>query len=391
MSATAPLAGVRIIDLTWAISGPFATMLLADLGAEVIKAEPPGGDMARSIPPHRFHDDSSFFLSVNRNKKSVVLDLKTPDGQAALDELVTNSDVVYSNFSPEATRRLGLDYDRLRELNPSIIASRIYGFHDEPPYEDLPAFDSVVQAMGGIMSITGPEDGPGVRVGYQIGDLGGGLYSALATLSALYARTITGKGREVDVSLFDSQISLLTWQAQNYLISGEVPGPLGTKHPMIVPNQAFPTADGRQIVVSPTGEKFWRSFCAAIERPDLTADPRFADSSQRHTNRDALDAILNDVFRQRNRDIWLDVLTNNGIPAAPVLDVAEAVNHPLTRLRDMIVNVPHPLGGTLDLIGNPMKTGHPQTFTAPPTLGQHTRDVLTRPSKRPRNPHSEQA
>lgn len=378
MPSTAPLAGVRVIDLTWVIAGPFATMMLADLGAEVIKVEPPGGDMARSIPPHRFHDDSTFFLSVNRNKKSIVLDLKTDADRETLDDLIRTGDVVYSNFSPRATRRLGLGYERLRELNPSIIASRIYGFHDEPPYDELPAFDSVVQAMGGIMSITGEEGGDGVRVGYQIGDLGGGLYSALATLSALYHRAATGEGREVEVSLFDSQLSLLTWQAQNYLVSGRVPGPLGTKHPMIVPNQAFRTADGRQIVVSPTGEKFWRLFCTAIDRADLAGDPRFGDGTLRHANRTELDAILTTEFAKRDRDTWLDILTGHGIPAAPVLDVAEALAHPLTAVRDMLVDVPHPQGGTLSLVGNPMKTGGPQTFTAPPPLGHHDAEIRAR-------------
>jgi len=374
-AATPPLAGVRIVDLTWVIAGPFATMLLADLGAEVIKVEPPGGDMARAIPPYRFHDDSAFFLSVNRNKKSIVLDLKDAGDRAVLDELISVSDVVYSNYSPQATRRLGLDYERLRTLNPSVIASRIFGFHDEPPYDELPAFDSVVQAMGGTMSITGPEGGPGVRVGYQIGDLGGGLYSALATVAALHDRARTGEGREVNVSLFDSQLSLLTWQAQNHLVSGDVPGPLGTKHPMIVPNQAFPTADGRQIVVSATGEKFWRRLCAAIDRPELADDPRFTSAERRHANRADLDALLDATFRERDRDDWLDVLTRNGIPSGPVLDVAEAVAHPLARLRDMVVTVDHPQGGRLDLIGNPMKTGHPETFTAPPPLGRNGEEI----------------
>lgn len=371
-----PLQGIRVLDLTWVLAGPFATMMLADLGAEVIKVEPPQGDMARQIPPHAFHGDSSFFLSVNRNKKSITLDLKSERGQQALWELVRSSDVVYSNFSPSATRAMGLTYDQLKEINPSIVVSTIHGFHDEPPFDAMPAFDSVIQAMGGAMSITGPEGEPGVRVGYQIGDLAGGLYSALGTVAALADRARSGQGRAVSVSLYDCQLSLLTWQAQNYLLSGEVPKPLGTKHPMIVPNQAFVTSDGKSVVVSPTGEKFWAKFCQAIERPELASDPKFCSGKLRHENRAELDKELDEVFAQKTRDEWMSQLSAAQVPAAPVQDVAEALAHPVTALRNMVVEAPHVLGGSLRMVGNPIKTGHEEVFTAPPPLGYHNAEYL---------------
>ncbi|MCG8360560.1 MAG: CoA transferase, partial [Kiloniellales bacterium] len=270
------LAGTRILDLTWVLGGPFGTQLLAQLGAEVIKLEPPAGDLARKIPPHFHEGESSFFLSANRGKSSVVIDIKQADGYAVLLDLVREVDAVVYGFSPEVPKRLGLDHETLARTNPTICVGEIIGIHDGPPFSRTPAFDLVVQALGGIMSITGETDGRPQRVGYQIADLAGGLYLALGTLAAIHRAKATGKGGRVQISLLDCQLALLTWQAQNYFISGEVPVALGARHAMIAPSDAFRAADGENFVVSPTGEAFWLKFCEAIGRAELAEDPLFA-------------------------------------------------------------------------------------------------------------------
>ena len=372
-----PLHGVRILDLTWVIGGPFASMILADLGAEVIKIESPEGDMARSVPPHTQEGYSPFFFSVNRNKKSVVLNLKTSAGRAAFERLVEVSDVVYNNFSPRAAASLRLHYEDLKGINPRIISSSIFGFHDEPPFDDLPAFDSVIQAMGGVMSITGEENGPPVRVGYQIGDLAGGLYSAIATLAALQQRERTGRGTDANVSLFDSQLSLLTWQAQDYLLTGNIPRAMGTKHPMLVPNQSFRAKDGRDLVVSATGQHFWAAFCKAIGRPELAFDERYADGNGRVANRKELDRTLEEAFLCRDQGEWLEILADARIPASPVLNVAEALNHPVASLRNMLAHTEDPDKPSVRVVGNPVKVGGAKAiFHQPPKLSEHTANVL---------------
>lgn len=373
-----PLNGIRVLDLSWVIAGPFGTMLLADMGAEVIKVEAPSGDMGRSVPPVTAQNYGPFFASVNRNKSSVVLDLKTDTGQEALEELVRKSDIVFNNFSPKAARSLGVDHATLSAINPRVICTSIFGFHDQAPYDQLPAFDSVIQAMGGVMSITGEEGGEPVRVGYQIGDLAGGIYAALGALAALQERERTGHGTQVNVSLFDSQLSLLTWQAQMHLMTGEVPRAYGSKHPMLIPNQAFRAGDGQDLIVSATGQHFWKVFCEALERPDIVTDNRFATPQARLDNRGILEPILENEFLKRSRSDWLEIFQQHRIPASPVLDVSQALNHPVAKIRDMVATTQGPgeVQG-IPVVGNPIKVGHHKTtFRTPPQLGADSERVL---------------
>ena len=349
------LRDVRIIDLSWVLGGPFGGQALAQLGAEVIKIEPLKGDMARTIPPHFFGGDSAFFLSVNRGKKSVALDLKNPDGLATLYDLVRHSHAVIYGFSADVPKKLGIDFESLLKVNPKIVVGQLIGLHDEPPYDSAPAFDLIIQALSGVLSITGEKGGPPARVGYQVADLAGGLYLALATVSALFSAAFSGKGREIQISLLDCQLAMLSWQAQNYFISGEVPDRLGTRHAMIAPNEVFSCADGEHIVISPTGEEFWRKFCVVIGRTDLAADARFVTAKERIRNVDALAGILSDILREKTRDQWQKQLFDAGVPVAPVLDVAQALAQPIVALRAMVEQVASPSGDELAFLGNPFK------------------------------------
>ena len=372
------LAGTRILDLTWVLGGPFGTQLLAQLGAEVIKLEPPAGDLARKIPPHFHEGESSFFLSANRGKSSVVIDIKQADGYAVLLDLVREVDAVVYGFSPEVPKRLGLDHETLARTNPTICVGEIIGIHDGPPFSRTPAFDLVVQALGGIMSITGETDGRPQRVGYQIADLAGGLYLALGTLAAIHRAKATGKGGRVQISLLDCQLALLTWQAQNYFISGEVPVALGARHAMIAPSDAFCAADGENFVVSPTGEAFWLKFCEAIGRAELAEDPLFATAADRIANVEALTETLEAIFAAAPAEHWIERLTGARVPAAKVNSVAEAVEQPAADLRDMVEAASHrQSGAALNFLGNPFKFDGAEPLAYPPPLGADTFDVLT--------------
>jgi CoA:oxalate CoA-transferase len=370
------LAGLRIIDLSWVLGGPFAGQLLAQLGAEVVKVEPPSGDMSRTIPPHAFEGESSFFLSVNRGKKSVVLDIKTPLGLAAFHDLVRESDAVIYGFAPDVPKRLGVDYETLEAVNPRIVVGELIGLHDKPPFDKAPAFDLVIQALSGLMSITGEQGGAPVRVGYQVADLVGGLYLALGVAGALVEAQKRGAGRKVQVSLLDCQLAMLTWQAENFFISGEVPTAQGARHHMIAPSDAYVCADGKRIAISPTGDAFWRSFCRAVEQPELADDERFTTGADRIANVDALTSVLADIFRQRPRDEWSDMLFAARIPSGPVNSVKEALDHPLAVARSMVETVAEPKSSKLlRFLGSPFKyEGAPLSY--PPALGQATEECL---------------
>ncbi|HBP27966.1 MAG: CaiB/BaiF CoA transferase family protein [Advenella sp.] len=373
------LSGVRVLDLSWVLGGPFGGQTLAQLGAEVIKIEPMDGDMSRTIPPYFFEQDSSFFLSANRGKKSIALDLKKSEGLAALHDLVRQSHAVIYGFAPNVPEKLGIDFNTLKSINPKIVVGQLIGFHDAPPYSNAPAFDLIVQALGGFMSITGEHEGKPVRAGYQIADLAGGLYLALATLGALLSATLNGKGRSVQISLLDCQLALLTWQAQNYFISGDIPQAHGSRHPMIAPSESFLCADGKPLVISPTGDAFWNKFCNAIGRPDLANDPRFTSSADRIKNVDMLAQVLTELFRLKNRDQWTAELFDARIPAAPVLNVAEALSQPLTALRSMVETLSHPESGNdIEFLGNPFKYENAESLCYPPQLGADTDEILTR-------------
>jgi len=371
------LDGVKVLDLSHVLGGPFAGQLLAQLGAEVYKVESPEGDYSRTVPPHWFEGDSSFFLSCNRGKKSVVLDLKHPDGRQALYDLVKAADAVIYGFAPDVPKRLGIDFDSLAKINPRIVVGELIGLHDEAPYSKAPSFDLIVQAISGFMSLTGEAGRAPVRAGYQVADLAGGLYLALGTLGALFKALKSGKGAKVQVSLLDCQIAMLTWQAQNYFISGEVPVASGSRHPMIAPSEVFKCADGAWLAVSPTGEGFWRDFCKTLGQPELATDPRFASSKARIANVDALADVLGKVFSAKPAAQWEAEFFAARVPAGKVKDVSEAVSQPVVGLRAMVDEVPHPATGTLmRMLGSAFKFADSPVLSYPPALGQHTNEVL---------------
>lgn len=372
----APLTGVRVLDLTQFLAGPYGSMLLGDLGAEIIKIEPPGGDPMRQMPPYFLAGESAYFLSINRNKRSVTLNLKTPAGRQVFYDLVRLSDVVLDNFRPGVMEGLGLGYETLRQINRRIIACSITGFGRTGPYRDRPAFDLVLQAMSGAMSITGEPERPPVRMGIPMGDLAGGMFAAQAISAALYARERTGEGCFIDLGLMDCLTALLTYVAQYYLAGGPVPQPAGSHHQSVVPYGVFATADGH-LVIAVFAEKFWSALCRALERPDLAEDPRFARNELRLEHRAELLPILQDIFRRRPTREWLTRLEAEGVPSGPVQTIDQVLADPHIAARHMLVRVPHPSIGELPLLGNPIKISDvEEQFHPPPRLGQHTEEIL---------------
>ncbi len=374
------LDGVTVLDLTRMLAGPYGALLLADLGAEVIKVEDPvGGDPVRGMGPPFIQGESAYFISINRNKKSLTLDLTTPRGREVFLRLAQKADVVLDNFRPGILGRLGLDHSALRQINPRIIACSISGFGQDGPYRSLPAFDLILQAMGGAMSITGEPNRDPVRMGIPMGDLAGGLFGAMAVAAALFQRERTGEGRYIDLSLLDCQVSLLTYVAQYFLVTGEVPGPVGSGHASAVPYQAFKAKD-IHIVIAIFTERFWSQFCNVIGRPDLVEDPRFATNRERHAHRHELIPILEGIFATRTGEEWLKDLRAEGIPSGPIHTVDRVLSDPQVLHRGMVVEVDHPVCGQLKVVGNPVKAspGDGGRLRPPPTLGQHTEEVLRR-------------
>jgi CoA:oxalate CoA-transferase len=371
------LDGVKVLDLCHVLGGPFAGQLLAQMGAEVIKVESPEGDYSRTVPPHWFEGDSSFFLSCNRGKKSVVLDLKHPQGKAAFMDLVRAADAVIYGFAPDVPARLGIDHASLAAVNPRIVVGELIGLHDEAPFSKAPSFDLIVQAVSGFMSLTGEAGRAPVRAGYQVADLAGGLYLALGTVGALFKALKSGQGRKVQVSLLDCQIAMLTWQAQNYFISGEVPRASGARHPMIAPSEVFQCADGAWLAISPTGEGFWKAFCEALGRPEMATDARFCSAAARIANVDALAAELGAQFATQPAKHWEDLFFAARVPAGKVNDVGEAVSQPVARLRAMVESLPHPVSGqAMNFLGSVFKFAGSPSLAYPPRLGEHTHAVL---------------
>jgi len=374
------LGGVRILDLSRMLAGPYGSMLLADLGAEVIKIEEPrGGDPMRAMGPPFLGPDreSAYFLSINRNKKSVALDLETSEGREVFHDLCRVSDVVWENFRPGVMARLGCAPETLRQLNPRLVVCSISAFGQEGPYREWPAFDLALQAMGGAMSLTGEAGRPPARMGLPMGDLAGGMFGALAVASALFRRTQTGEGTHFDLSLLDCQVSLLTYVAQYFWADSRVPGRVGSGHASVVPYQAFPTRDGH-VVVAVFAEKFWTAFCRAIERPELAADSRFDSNPKRVERREELVPLLEAIFLRWSTTEWLARLQREGVPAAPINTVDRVVADPQVLLREMVVDLEHPTLGTLNTLGTPVKAAGAPAFhpLAPPALGEHTEPIL---------------
>lgn len=367
-----PLTGLKIVDLSHFLAGPFATMILGDLGADVLKIEPPSGDPVRNLPPHEVDGNSTFFFSVNRNKRSKTIDLKTPAGRDHFLDIVAEADVVCHNFRPGVMERLGLGYQQLRSRRSDLVLCSLYGFDSEGPWAAYPAVDSLLQALSGVMDLTGERDGPPARVGYQIGDTAGGLWAAIAILAGVHGRNADGEGRHVEVSLFDAQLSLLVWQAQDYLIHDVVYERMGTRHATFPPSQAFECADGRFVYATPSAiPRWWLGYCRALGRPEVADDPRFHDLAARQENRDELEQILTRAFKERPSKEWVERFRAQDVPVALVQNLPEAFSLPTVARRNMIVPVDLCDGSTVRMVGNPVKTGAIERFAAPPHLGQH--------------------
>ncbi|HJX10588.1 MAG TPA: CoA transferase [Candidatus Binatia bacterium] len=373
-----PLAGIRVLDLTRVLAGPYCTMFLGDLGAEVVKVEQPGvGDDTRGWGPPFAGGESAYFLCINRNKKSITVDLKSNEGVALIRQLANHADVLIENFRPGAMDRLGLGDNELRAANPKLIYASLSGFGADGPMSDVPGYDLIVQAWGGLMSITGMPDGEPTKVGVAIIDLVAGLMLGKAITAALFAREKHGVGQKIDTSLLEAEVAALINAGSNYLIGGKVPGRWGNAHPTIVPYQSFQTADGF-LVLGVASETIWRRFCPAIGRAELAADTRFAKNAHRVENRAALIAILADLFRTRDTATWLGLLNDAEVPCAPVQTIDQVFNAPQVRHREMLVTVDHPTAGTVPMAGIPVKfSATPASVRLPPPLlGQHTEEVL---------------
>jgi len=372
-----PLKGVRVLDMTWALAGPYCTMVLCDLGAEVIKVESPdGGDPSRKSLPF-IEGVSSYFLSVNRGKKSVAVNLRHPQGKEIVLALANQSDVLVENFRPGVMDRLGLGYGALRETNPRIIYAACSGFGQKGPYAHRPAYDVVVQGMGGTLSITGEAGGPPVRVGFSIGDIGGGIFTALGVLAALHERESSGQGQMVDISMLDGQIALLENAFARFFATGEVPQRIGTRHPLRTPFQAFPTQDGH-IVLAAGEERFWQRLCQVINRPDLLGDERFKDNPSRTRNHDQLEPILKEITQTKKTAEWVALMDKNDIPCGPVNSIDQVVDDPHTAAREMITEVEHSKAGRLKVVNSPLKLSRTpvKIERACPELGEHTEEIL---------------
>jgi CoA:oxalate CoA-transferase len=378
--APGPLADVKVLDLTWVLSGPYASMVLCDLGAEVIKVErPPYGDVARTTGPH-LNGESSYFFSVNRGKKSTLLDLKRPEGRDLFLRLVEKVDVVMENFTPGTMDGLGLGYQALSTRNPRLIYAATSGFGQTGPDRMKPALDIVVQGMGGVMSITGEEgSGRPVRPGLSLGDIAAGLFTAIGILAALHERERSGRGQLVDISMLDCQIAILENAFARYSATGVPPKAIGTRHPLSTPFQAFPTRDGHIVIALGFGtENIWGLFCALIERPELIDDPRFATPALRTKNHATLEPILNEALRQRTTAEWLSEFEPLGMPCGPLHTIPQAAAYPQVAAREMLVDVASERGNRLRIANSPIKLSRTPAGIrgGPPAVGRHTREVL---------------
>ncbi len=372
-----PLAGLRVIDLTRVLAGPLATQFLGDLGAEILKIEPPGrGDETRGFAPF-IGGESHYFLGLNRGKRSLVLDLRAPEGAEILRQLAATADVLVENYRPGVMERLGLGAASLTAANPRLIYCAISGFGQTGPLRDKPSFDIVTQALTGVLSVNGEQGRKPVKLGLPIGDMSGGIFGAIAILSALHERNVTGRGRVIDVSLYDGTMSLLGYLAQLAFLTGRDPEPMGSAHPSVVPYGSFPAQDGA-IIIACLADRFWPRLCDALGCPELGTDPRYATMADRRAHRAEIEPRIAAITATRSVAEWERILAAHDVPHAPVLGVTAALAHPHAQARGMVAAVEHPAAGPLRLLGRPIKfPGETQSpLLPPPLLGQHTAEIL---------------
>ena len=373
-----PLQGIRVLDFTRVLAGPAASLALADLGAEVLKVEPPEtGDDTRLFPPFR-DEVSHYFLSVNRGKKSIVIDLKTEAGVALAKDLAAKCDVLIENYRPGVMDRLGLGYQALSAINPRLIYCAISGFGMTGPLRDRPSFDIVLQALSGALSVNGESGGAPIKLGIPLGDLVGGINGPIAILSALYERSVTGRGRLIDVSLLDGMIGMLGYLAQLAFFTGKDPQPQGSQHPNLVPYGTFPARDG-SIIIACLTNSFWQRICRALDMQHAISDPRFDSLERRRDNRTLVNEMISAITRQKSVQELVELLTQHEVPHAPILGIRDALSQPQALAREMVVETDHAVLGKIPIVNRPIKfPGDAQPVpTAPPVLGQHTDEILS--------------
>jgi CoA:oxalate CoA-transferase len=372
-----PLSGVRVLDMTLIMAGPYCTSILGDMGAEVIKIEKPGiGESSREMPPYFFEGQSAYFIAMNRNKKSMVLDLKSEEGKHIFYELAKKSDVVIDNFRPGVVKKLGFGFDMLKKINPRIICCSISGYGQTGPFKDRPAFDLVIQARGGIMSYTGEPGQMPVRMGAPMGDLSGGLFATQGILTALYQREKTGRGQQIDISLMDCQTSLLTYRAQYYFVGNEIARPVGSGHVSSHPIRAFQTKTFA-IVIDANMDNLFIDLCDGMGIPELSRDEKFNSRKNRHENKEELYSLLEKAFLEKTGEEWLEILERR-IPIGPINTIDKALADPQTLSRNMVVEVEYENNKKLKILGNPIKMSEigQESFKRPPYLGEHTEEIL---------------
>ncbi|HET9663398.1 MAG TPA: CoA transferase [Burkholderiales bacterium] len=373
-----PLQGVTVLDLTHALAGPFCSTMLADFGADVIKLEPPGaGDIARGWGVPLPGGETSYFATLHRNKRGIAVDLKHPDGKELFFRLVEGCDVVLENYRVGALKRLGLDYEAARKRNPAVIYCSISGFGQDGPYRDRAALDLILQAESGMISVTGEPGTTGTRAGVSIADLTAGLYCAYGVMLALRVKEHTGEGQQIDISMLEGQLALLGTSIANYFANGEIPKPMGTAYPVVVPYQTFHTKT-RDLALAIAGQKIWQKFCPTTGCPELLKDPRYRTTTDRMNNRDSLIPTLQKVFLTRTYEEWEPLLLKNDIPVGAINNLGQVVEHPQVKARGSLIELEHPRVGRVRAVRSPVRLSRTpaQARTAAPIHGQHTREVL---------------
>lgn len=373
------LGKLKVLDLTQIMAGPFCSQLLADMGAEVTKVEPPGtGDQARQTMGFKMSgEDTAAFLAVNRNKKSVTLNLKEDEGREIFFKLAREADVLVENYRTGVAKRLGIDYETLKEINPGLIYASISGFGQTGPYAERAGYDLIAQGMSGLMSVTGEPNGPPAKCGIPIGDLSAGLFCAFGILTAYVAREETGRGQFIDTSLFEGALALSIWEAAEYWTTGRIPQPFGSAHRLTAPYQALKTRDG-YMTVGANNQRFWTRFCEILGREDLLDDERFTTNTDRMENREELTAELESTLKEQPTDKWLELCFEEGVPAGPIYNYKQVFEDPHTNAREMMVEMDHPVEGTIRGLGIPIKLSETPGSVrhAAPLLGEHTEETL---------------